>query len=220
MTQLEGSMARAVADLGEGLILASVEVRATPERVFDALTSEEAITRWWVRPGVFDTRQWEGDVSVGGRWSASGVGAGIPYALEGEFLQVEAPRKLIHSWHGVRAPGTPTVVTYLVEPEKSRRRGSRCATSALPRVRRASTRASAGRRASRGLRSCLRQRRRWVTSSLEAGGRDATGDVAMTAVRVRRLRSERHAAAERRMVGGMCCGVTCSGPLAQPHRSS
>ncbi len=116
MTQLEGSRARAVADLGEGLILASVEVRATAERVFDALTSEEAITRWWVRPGVFDTRQWAGEVSVGGRWSASGVGAGIPYALEGEFLQVEAPRKLIHSWHGVLAPGTPTVVTYLVEP--------------------------------------------------------------------------------------------------------
>jgi hypothetical protein len=32
----------------------SVEVAASPERVFRALASNE-ITEWWVRPGVFDT---------------------------------------------------------------------------------------------------------------------------------------------------------------------
>ena len=64
-----GSSARAVADLAEGHIMASVEVSATPERVFLALTTGE-ITEWWVRPGIFDTREWTGDVRVGGPWRA------------------------------------------------------------------------------------------------------------------------------------------------------
>jgi uncharacterized protein YndB with AHSA1/START domain len=115
MSNIENSRARAVADVTEGLILASVEIAAPPERVFQALASEE-ICKWWVRPGVFDTREWTGDVRVGGRWRASGVARGRPYVLEGEFLEVDPPRKLVHSWHLVGTPGPPTTVTYLLEP--------------------------------------------------------------------------------------------------------
>ena len=39
MTSINDTRARAVADLAEGLILASVEVVAAPERVFQALAS-------------------------------------------------------------------------------------------------------------------------------------------------------------------------------------
>jgi uncharacterized protein YndB with AHSA1/START domain len=109
------SGARAVADLIDGEIVASVEIAAPPARVFEALTSAEII-RWWVNPGVFDTREWSGDVRVGGKWRATGIGRGRPYALEGEFLEIDAPRRLVHTWHGVGAPGTPSVVSYLLEP--------------------------------------------------------------------------------------------------------
>lgn len=115
MTSIKNSRARAVADLADGLMLASVEIAAPPERVFQALVSKE-VCEWWVRPGVFDTREWTGDVRVGGRWRASGMGNGRPYVLEGEFLGVDPPRKLVHTWHGVAAPGAPTTVTYLLEP--------------------------------------------------------------------------------------------------------
>ena len=108
------SEARAVADLAEGHLLASVEVAAPPERVFPALASEEVLD-WWVRPGVFNTTQWTGDVRVGGSWRASGIGNGRPYVLEGEFLEIDAPRRLVHTWHGVGTPGAPTIVTYLLE---------------------------------------------------------------------------------------------------------
>src|SRR6266540_2522538 len=111
----EKSRARAAADLAEGSILASVEVAASPERVFQALASNEVLD-WWVRPGVFDTREWSGDVRVGGRWQASGVGSGNPYVLEGEFLEVDPPRTLVHTWQLVGRPGTPTTVTYILEP--------------------------------------------------------------------------------------------------------
>ena len=109
-----GGRARAVADLVEGHILATVEVSASPERAYQALTTKEILT-WWVRPGVFDTREWSGDVRAGGSWKASGVGNGRPYALEGEFLEVDPPRKFAHTWHAVGAPGEPTKVTCLLE---------------------------------------------------------------------------------------------------------
>src|SRR3989442_1198768 len=115
MNSIKSSSARAVADLAEGMMLASVEIAAPPERVFQALASTE-VCQWWVRPGVFDTREWTGDVRVGGRWRASGLARGGPYTLEGEFREVDPPRKLVHTWQGAWAPGIPTVVTYLLEP--------------------------------------------------------------------------------------------------------
>jgi uncharacterized protein YndB with AHSA1/START domain len=106
--------ARAVAEANDERILATVEITASPERVFRALTSPE-VTAWWVRPGVFDTREWAGDVRPGGRWRASGVARGQAYALEGEFLLVDSPRTLMHTWHGAGAPGAPTTVTYSLQ---------------------------------------------------------------------------------------------------------
>jgi uncharacterized protein YndB with AHSA1/START domain len=65
VSDLKSGAARAVADVVEGELLGSVEVSATPERVFRALAS----TKWWViRPCVFDTREWTGDVRVGGEF--------------------------------------------------------------------------------------------------------------------------------------------------------
>ena len=65
MSSIDNSRARAVADLFEGCVLASVEIAAAPERVFRALTSDE-IVDWWVCPGVFRATKWAGDVRIGG----------------------------------------------------------------------------------------------------------------------------------------------------------
>lgn len=113
MSNIDGK-ARAVADLPGGSVLAGVEVAAPPGRVFRALISNEVVD-WWVRSGVFDTREWTGYVRVGGRWRASGMARGRPYTLEGEFLEIDPPLKLVHTWHGVGAPGALTTVTYLLE---------------------------------------------------------------------------------------------------------
>lgn len=106
--------ARAVADLAEGQLLASVEIAAAPERVFRALASDE-ITAWWIRPGVFDTREWAGTVRVGSRWRAAGMTRGEPYIQEGEFLEIESPHTLVHTWDGVGSTARPSTVTYLLE---------------------------------------------------------------------------------------------------------
>jgi len=115
MSELRGrGAARAVADLAAGLVAASVEIAASPERVFRALASD-AIVDWWGRPGVFETAEWSGDVRVGGRWRASGLARGKPWALEGEYLKVDAPRELVHTWGEPGSAETPSVVTYVLE---------------------------------------------------------------------------------------------------------
>jgi uncharacterized protein YndB with AHSA1/START domain len=114
MKGAESGRVTSVANLEERCVIASVVIGASPERVFRALASEE-IVNWWVRPGVFDTRQWSGDVRAGGRWRASGMVRGEPYALEGEYLEVDPPRKLVHTWHFAGAPGEPTIVEYFLQ---------------------------------------------------------------------------------------------------------
>jgi uncharacterized protein YndB with AHSA1/START domain len=114
MSSLNGSRARAVADLTAREILAGVEIASTPERVFQALASQE-ITKWWVRQGVFDTREWTGDLRVGGRWRACGMTRGQPYVQEGEFLEIQAPRRLVHTWDDAGTTTAPSTVTYELE---------------------------------------------------------------------------------------------------------
>jgi uncharacterized protein YndB with AHSA1/START domain len=120
MSQLQICKARAVADAFSGEILASVEVPVPPERAFQAFTSSE-ITEWWIRPGIFETTEWFGDLRVGGKWRASGVGGGgsQPFALEGEFTAIEFPNKLAHTWKPVGAPIPPMSVTYYLEETKT-----------------------------------------------------------------------------------------------------
>lgn len=96
-------------------IVLRIDIAAPPDRVFRALASDE-ICKWWVREGVFDTREWTGEVRVGGRWRATGVGRGQPYALEGEFLEVDPPRKLVHTWTRAGSVEPPSTVSYLLEP--------------------------------------------------------------------------------------------------------
>jgi uncharacterized protein YndB with AHSA1/START domain len=113
MSSAEGR-ARAAADLAKGLIVGEVAIAASPERVFRALASRE-ILNWWVRPGVFNMTEWTGDVRVGGRWRATGTGNGRPFVLEGEFLEIDRPRKLVHTWYFADAI-PPTTVTYRLDP--------------------------------------------------------------------------------------------------------
>jgi uncharacterized protein YndB with AHSA1/START domain len=105
---------RADVDQAAGQIVVRVELAAPAERVFRAISSNE-ITGWWVRPGVFDTREWSGDLEVGGRWRASGMTRGQPYVQEGQFLEVDAPRKLVHTWDGVGTAAAPSTLSYVLE---------------------------------------------------------------------------------------------------------
>lgn len=93
----------------------TAQLPADPARVFRALTTAQ-ICDWWVRPGVFDTREWAGDPREGGEWSAAGLGGGRPYQLAGRFLTVDPPRKLVQTWQSVGAPGDGSILTQELVP--------------------------------------------------------------------------------------------------------
>jgi uncharacterized protein YndB with AHSA1/START domain len=108
--------ARAIADVTGGVILATVEIAAPPERVFRAISSAE-MTKWWGSDDTYRTTGWTGDLRVGGRWRAEGRGNdGKPFAVEGEFLEIDPPRKLVQTWNPSWDQSEPTKITYLLEP--------------------------------------------------------------------------------------------------------
>ncbi len=99
MTSFAAQPARSVADLTTGVILASIEIAAPPERVFRALTDPNELVRWWGSPDTYRTEEWTLDPRVGGRWLARGHGAdGRAYSVGGEFLKIDPPRLLVQTW--------------------------------------------------------------------------------------------------------------------------
>lgn len=108
--------ARAVADLSEGVILANVEIGAPPDRVFKALTDPKEIVRWWGSADTYRTEEWTADFRVGGRWRALGRAAdGKPFRVEGEFLEIDPPRKVVQSWRPDWDGDHVTTVTYRLD---------------------------------------------------------------------------------------------------------
>jgi uncharacterized protein YndB with AHSA1/START domain len=105
----------AITDTESGDVVASAVFDTTPERLFRALSTNE-VCNWWVRPGVFNTQEWTGDLREGGRWAAAGIGGGQPYQLEGEFLTIDEPRKLTQTWKPAGAPIEPATLCYELEP--------------------------------------------------------------------------------------------------------
>jgi len=110
------SKARAVADLTEGTIVATVEIEAPPERVFRALTTDE-IKQWWGSPELYRVTAWTGDPRAGGQWRSVGLGAdGAEFSVEGEFVEVVPPRKLVQTWKAPWDGNNVTRITMRLEP--------------------------------------------------------------------------------------------------------
>lgn len=108
--------ATAVADVTAGMLLATVDIAAPAERVFRALTSEELVG-WWGSADTYRTTRWTGDVRVGGSWRTEGIDAdGTPFSVGGEYVEVDPPRKLVHTWRAAWDGGNVTTVTYHLAP--------------------------------------------------------------------------------------------------------
>jgi uncharacterized protein YndB with AHSA1/START domain len=110
--------ARAITD-GE-IVLATSDLPATPERVFRALTTDEA-ERWWGAPDVYTIERWQAEVRVGGAWSLIiRLPDGTALPASGEFLTVEAPYKVVqtrrYDWDHPTLGRRATKVTYLLQP--------------------------------------------------------------------------------------------------------
>ncbi|SDN77391.1 SRPBCC domain-containing protein [Afipia sp. GAS231] len=110
------SAVQSVADVVAGLILATADISASPERVFRALTASDEVVRWWGSDDVYRTTAWVADLRVNGHWRADGRQTdGTAFSVEGEFLAIDAPRKIAQTWKADWDEGKPTTLTYRLE---------------------------------------------------------------------------------------------------------
>ena len=93
-------------------IVGEVEIAASPERVYAALTDPAELAAWWGSEEVYRTYDWESDLRVGGRRNcrAENRVTGVKSTLKGEYLEIDPPRVLAFSWEPSWEKVHPTVV--------------------------------------------------------------------------------------------------------------
>ncbi len=110
---------KAIADAAAGLLLASAEVVAAPERAFAALMTGE-VERWWTLPGVYRLQDWRADLRPQGAWSVCVVRCdGRRLDEWGEICAVEAPNRVVLTRHLSADPlrgERVTTLAYRFEP--------------------------------------------------------------------------------------------------------
>lgn len=89
-------------------IMAEIFIAAPPARVFEAIADPKQRAQWW---GIkepsgsaphqavpFRVTDGKSDLRVGGKWSNDGIrGDGQRFHLEGEYLEIDPPRLLVHT---------------------------------------------------------------------------------------------------------------------------
>jgi uncharacterized protein YndB with AHSA1/START domain len=110
-------MATATLTPNQDAVIAEVFVAAPPARVFQAISDPTQLPRWWGQDGMYHVTKSIMDVRPGGKWRSEGVGAdGTQFYVEGEYLEVDPPRKLVHTWFG-SFHQQQTVVSWELQPQ-------------------------------------------------------------------------------------------------------
>lgn len=111
-------MATATLTPDQNAVIAEVFIAAPPARVFEAITDPVQMPKWWGQSDLYRVTKSTMDVRVGGKWRSDGVGAdGKSFYVEGEYLEVDPPRRLVHTWVGSYSGGQRTVVHWELQPQ-------------------------------------------------------------------------------------------------------
>jgi uncharacterized protein YndB with AHSA1/START domain len=110
-------MATATITRDQNAVIAEIFIAAPPARVFQAISDPNQLPRWWGQDGLYHVTKSTMDIRPGGKWRSDGVGAdGKEFYVQGEYLEVDPPRRLVHTWVGSYDP-TETVVRWELEPQ-------------------------------------------------------------------------------------------------------
>ena len=110
-------MATATVTPDQNAVVAEIFIAAPPARVFQAISDPTQLPQWWGQAGLYHVTQSTMDVRPGGKWRSDGVGAdGQAFYVEGEYLEVDPPRLLVHTWVGSYSGPMKTVVRWELEP--------------------------------------------------------------------------------------------------------
>jgi uncharacterized protein YndB with AHSA1/START domain len=106
---------------------ATIEIAASPERVFEALTDPEELATWFGPDGRYRTDEWDIDLRPGGTWSARTTDPdGREGEVHGTYVVVERPRRLELTWNvGGEERGETTVRFDLIPAQVGEVSGTR-----------------------------------------------------------------------------------------------
>lgn len=89
-----------------------IEIATTPERLWRAITDPEETRKFWY--GALSLSDWQ----VGSRWTSESPDGEV--YLEGEILEIDPPRRLVHTMHVVHeapaAAEAPSRVEWEIRP--------------------------------------------------------------------------------------------------------
>jgi uncharacterized protein YndB with AHSA1/START domain len=112
-------MATAQVTPDNDVVTAEIFIAAPPTRVFAAITDPSQTAKWWGQKGLCRLTSTKADVRVGGKWLSEGIGEdGKPFSVGGEYLEVDPPRLLVHTWKPCYANLDNTVVRWELEPRE------------------------------------------------------------------------------------------------------
>jgi uncharacterized protein YndB with AHSA1/START domain len=101
----------------QNTVVAEIFIAAPPARVFEAITDPSQTSQWWGQKGMYRVTEAKADLRPGGKWSSVGVGAdGKSFRVDGEYLEIDPPRLLVHTWVGSYSGSLKTVVRWELEP--------------------------------------------------------------------------------------------------------
>ncbi len=102
----------------QDVVTGEIFIAAPPARVFQAITDPSQTPRWWGQEGMYKITEWKADVRVGGKWSSVGTSAdGTTFQVDGEYLEVDPPRLLVHTWFASWCSPLKTVVRWELQPQ-------------------------------------------------------------------------------------------------------
>ena len=91
-------------------------IKATPRKVFAAFVEPELIVAWW-GPDAGPTLSAESDLRVGGAFRVVFETLdGERHENRGEYLEIEAPSRLVMSWWWASTPERRSRVTVSIRP--------------------------------------------------------------------------------------------------------
>jgi uncharacterized protein YndB with AHSA1/START domain len=94
-------------------------IAAPPARVFQAITDPKQTAQWWGQKGLYRLTSTQADVRIGGKWFSEGVSEkGESFRVEGEYLEIDPPRLLVHTWTPSYSNLRRTVVRWELEPRE------------------------------------------------------------------------------------------------------
>jgi uncharacterized protein YndB with AHSA1/START domain len=104
---------------GDDTIVTEIQIAAPAERVFDALVSPAQVLRWWGQNGIYRCTEFSADLRVGGKWRSAGVGpGGDNFEITGEYLEIDGPRLLMHTWIASWTGTAKTTVRWELEAKE------------------------------------------------------------------------------------------------------